>query len=554
MFAFPTPSQHKGLLFFRRKVVFWSLITYGLWLLALISVTSVSAFFLTRAARHRDFAGISKYSSQLQVTLNLLNFSTFTVIPDIGFLHQVASLPASNYPFLFWFEQVVADPFLPTESPLSPKIVTELTDQLTAINQQCGKTWLIKWLTADHFCQKMDTIVTFEQDIAPFMIKHLEQDHTYIILFQNSEELRASGGFMGSFAKVVVGAQGLSYLEIQDIYEPDGQFKGFISAPPGVAEYLSSGHGLRLPDANWEADFPTAAQTVLSYFSFGNHQSVDGVIAINSTLIEKMLQVTGDIYLPDYNTNVSAETFSTLARANREEFFPGSKQKQHFLSSFMTQFKLRLTQLSPSQQATLAELLNTSLKTKDILAYSTDPGLQALLEQHRVAGSLANLDNKNFFYLVESNVGINKANKHVSRRVDLTFNPNASSLTIAITNDNQESGFDYANYQRLIIPRHWQVTQVLINNQPVSKWDESILTPSADTSLKQIGFLVGVPIKQSVTITLNLASPLTTSSTDSYELILVKQPGLPATPYQVRWQDQTTDLLLDQDLELPLPL
>src|SRR5579859_7780532 len=102
---------------------------------------------------------------------------------------------------------------------------------------------------------KLDDINTLAQIL-------LTNTHRYVILFQNSEELRATGGFMGSYALVELQNGRLTKLDIQDIYQPDGQFYGFVEAPPGVKDYLSSGKGLRLPDANWSPDFPTSAAAI----------------------------------------------------------------------------------------------------------------------------------------------------------------------------------------------------------------------------------------------------------------------------------------------------
>lgn len=546
------PSIRQILLFFQRRILFFTAVSYYLWLALLCITVGFTTYFLQQAVAQRDFPQISKFSTQTQTALRLLDFSTASIIPDLGFAHYTVTLVADNYPLLFWLDQLNADPFLPTESPLSSKIITELSQKLELIPELCQKTWFIQHLSDGKICQKIETVVNFQQSFAPFIVKHLEQDHTYIILFQNSEELRASGGFMGSFAKIVVGAQGLSYLEIQDIYEPDGQFTGFVPAPPGVAEYLSSGNGLRLPDANWAADFPSAAQTILSYFSFGNHQAIDGIIAINSSLIEKLLQITGDIYLPDYDTNVSATTFSNLARANRDEFFPGSKQKQHFLSSFMTQLKLRLTQLSPSQQNALIKLLEASFASKDVLMYSTDPELQAVLEKNQVTGSLTQDTQPNFIYLLESNVGINKANKLVNRQVRVTITE--PSIELHLTIKNQNTNLDYANYQRIIVPTGWQLQQLSLNGIPTTSWSETTHTPNPNSSYKELGFLVGVPANQESNIIAKIISSNQPSLLDSKGLTIIKQPGLPATPYEVIWLGKTNTFLLDQDTQLPVPL
>jgi hypothetical protein len=326
---------------------------------------------------------------------------------------------------------------------------------------------------------------------------------------------------------------------------------------------------LRLPDANWAANFPTAAQTILSYFSFGNQHNIDGIIAINSSLVEKLLAITGDIYLPDYQTNVSAATFSTLARADRDEFFPGSKQKQHFLSSFMNQLKLRLSELSPHQQQQVLELIKTSFLSKDILLYSTEPNLQQIFAEHHATGQLTYDGVPNYFYLLESNVGINKANKNISRQVAINVTDTQLEVTILFANhnpaqppaDSADQNLDYANYQRVIVPPSWQLSQLKVNQQPLATWDENTITTDAGEEFKQLGFFAGIPAAQTGQISFVLTLPTTNSfsldkprTAPQNTLPLVKQPGLPPTPYTITHRGQSQTIILDQDTQLHLPL
>lgn len=120
-------------------------------------------------------------------------------------------------------------------------------------------------------------------------------NHRLVVLLQNSDELRATGGFMGSYAVIELNEGVIHQLHVQDIYVPDGQFTGFVTAPPGAAEYLSSGKGLRLPDSNWYPDFPTSAQSVMQFFALGKETQIKTIVAINVEVVEELLNITGPI-------------------------------------------------------------------------------------------------------------------------------------------------------------------------------------------------------------------------------------------------------------------
>lgn len=570
----------------RRRYLIGAVLLYIVLILGAASLAAWQSQRLITQIKHGEYLLASATANTTSTALNTLKWLTLGIVPDIAFAQKATTLLATNRPLLFWLSQLQTEPFQPTESPLPFKSVETFSNQLTNLTNQCAKTWFIASFKNGGICNLLTTANQLTHDLLPTLENHLDQNHTYIVLFQNSEELRASGGFMGSFARVTVGAQGISELTIQDIYEPDGQFQGFVPAPPGVAEYLSSGNGLRLPDANWAAHFPTAAQTILSYFSLGKEQDIDGIIAINSSLIEKLLAITGDIYLPDYQTNISATTFTTLARADRDSFFPGSKQKQHFLTSFMTQLKIRLSELSPSQRQALAELVTTSIASKDILAFSTNPNFQTFLSSHHVTGELIQPNTTDLLYLLESNVGINKANKGVTRQVAINRENYRQTTTITFTNENPTSppptsadkNLDYFNYQRLIVPTSWQVESIsnardTINdnrgstnqNQAPTTWSEQIITNDYGHQFKQIGYLVSVPAGSSASTSISFktpavvdavidSTPTSTHTITPYSLTLIKQPGLAATPYTITWQDQNQTILLDQDTQLQFKL
>lgn len=410
---------------------------------------------------------------------------------------------------------------------------------------------------------------------------------TLIIVWQNSQELRATGGFMGSYAKLDLTEGLITNLEIQDIYEPDGQFKGYIPAPPGVTEYLSSGHGLRLPDSNWWPDFPQSAQTVLSYFAFGKEQRVAGLVVVNLEVAEDLLRVLGPVELADYQVTVTADNFATVARADRSKFFPGSQQKAHFLSLLFNQLKFRTTQLTPSQAFELVHLWTRRAAAKDLQLYSPNAATQALAVKYGLAGqtslqpivfgqsataSATLTPDPLYLELVESNVGINKANAKITREVTAQILANQLQLQVTYTNHHPLSkvptalaqpsllpdrpeltnGLGYVNYQRLIVSPYLKVASIEVDDQPLKQWHEDSVTWSG-LNLKQIGFILTVPeaSKRHLTVVLepNSTAPVKNLLTLP-GLTIQKQAGLPPTPYQLFWANQRQNFVLETDMSL----
>ena len=60
----------------------------------------------------------------------------------------------------------------------------------------------------------------------------------YLLLFQNNMELRATGGFIGSYGIASFSDGKMQDLKISDVYTADGQLKGKIFPPGPITKYM----------------------------------------------------------------------------------------------------------------------------------------------------------------------------------------------------------------------------------------------------------------------------------------------------------------------------
>lgn len=426
----------------------------------------------------------------------------------------------------------------------------QLDQVLTKFNQQASQSWIAQKIIASKQAQ-----LDLAPDLLTIAQKILTGKQTYVLLFQNSEELRATGGFLGSYAKIELQDGQLLNFKIEDIYVPDGQFGWFIEAPAGAKEYLSGGDGLRLRDANWHPDFPTSAQQILTYLAFGKEAGIDGVIGINLPIITEILTVTGPIYLHDYDQTITQNNFSDIARADRGQFFPGSVQKQHFLATFFNQLLIELQNLDQAQQQLLAEKIIASAVKKDLQFFSHDQELQLLFEKLKIAGQLEKKEGAGYLMLVESNVGINKANQHLDRAVNLEIKDNSSLIEITFVNRNlppttknknphEADHLGYVNYQRVILAPTTNIARISFDDQEIANWDEELIANSNGESFKQVGFLITIPERA----TKKLSIELSNSDFDQQSALFIqKQAGLSKVPYHFNYYGEIFSLDLEKD-------
>lgn len=399
-----------------------------------------------------------------------------------------------------------------------------------------------------------------------WLMKKLDRfldNKNYIVVFQNNNELRATGGFMGSYAKLntqcsILKAQcGIKDLEIQDIYVPDGQLIGHVDPPAPIQQAFGQGWW-KLRDSNWDPDFNVAGEQMAWFFEQGGEKA-DGIIAINLSLVNKVLEVLGEIKLTDYPEKITHKTFYNLAQKYAEVgAFPGSTQKSDFLGAVWRGMIGRIKTIRPMRLISLIRLMFEEFKKGEILVWLKDKGLA-----FRVQG----LDKSDYLYIVESNLGANKANCCVSRRVVQEIDKSQTRLVIKYQNDNLFEGAkppyfwggNYIDYLRIIIPKTAKVQKIAVAGKELQKVDQlkfqygledNVYTVENRGELQTVGFWAVVPAQQEITVEIFYELP-----TMNYEhkIMVRHQPGMSAFPYKLVVNGKViVDKNIDRDTVIPL--
>ena len=172
--------------------------------------------------------------------------------------------------------------------------------------------------------------------ILPLIPSLIAQDSkkTYLLLFQNSAEIRPTGGFIGSYGLLTFEKGKLLDLDVQDIYAADGQLQGFIQPPKPIEAFLGKNTWF-FRDSNWDPDFTVSAARAEWFLNKTTGRNVDGVIAVNLPAVKLLLQATGPITLADFDQQVTSDNL--LSRRNTSQkliFSPAPPRKKTFLALF----------------------------------------------------------------------------------------------------------------------------------------------------------------------------------------------------------------------------
>lgn len=138
----------------------------------------------------------------------------------------------------------------------------------------------------------------------PAMMGGKGERKKYLVLFQNDNELRPTGGFMTAYATIFVEDGKVTPEKSDDIYELDQRFNQRIPIPEALGRYLTTERYWNLRDMNISPDFKKSMEQFLEYYLEirGEPKDIDGVIAVDTEVLTRLLEVLGPVEAPGYGT------------------------------------------------------------------------------------------------------------------------------------------------------------------------------------------------------------------------------------------------------------
>jgi hypothetical protein len=123
-------------------------------------------------------------------------------------------------------------------------------------------------------------------------------EQAVLLLAQNSDELRATGGFISSVGTLRFRDGALAGFTLEDSYSIDDWTKPHGDPPEALRKYM----GLDLlvtRDANWWPDFPTSARAVSEMYTLERDVPIGGVVAVDVYAAAQLLEALAPLDLPD---------------------------------------------------------------------------------------------------------------------------------------------------------------------------------------------------------------------------------------------------------------
>ena len=334
----------------------------------------------------------------------------------------------------------------------------------------------------------------------------------YLIVFQNSTELRPTGGFIGSFAVLDIekGEVKKLYVPPGGSYDLQGSLKKNVYSP--LPMHIINTRW-EFQDGNWFPDFPTSAQKLMWFLEKSQGPSVDGVIAINSSLLPELLSIVGPVKLAGKATELTAETAldtvrTTIDRANHTA---ATKTKPKEIISEAAPAIIETLKAGKSEH--FLPLINTLLKgleRRDIQMYARDENLQKQIADFGWDGALRDNPHGDFLAIIGTNIGGQKTDSLIKQKIDHQAKIDETGkvvVTVRVSREQKASSRpleDAPNisYVRFYVPSgsrlleaHGFTTPSEKQFQAPDKWEQ------ADDDLEKIEREIGFDTKSGTRIT-----------------------------------------------------
>ena len=370
-------------------------------------------------------------------------------------------------------------------------------------------------------------------------------DRTYLILFQNDKELRASGGFLTSYALLTLREGNVADVISADTFDLDQRI-GLITPPhPVLSRFLMVDHWFAR-DANFSPDYVESAKMFYDFWQMVPNPKIDGIFALDTEVPSELLKVLGPVKIAGFEEDVNSENvvdlMSERARGMREQ-----AGRKALIGLVMSAMEGKIFDAPQEQWGPMFSTVLKLLYEKHLLLYSFDPEIQSFFEAFNYAGRVRDYPG-DYLYVNDTNLAGGKANFFIEQTVTKeTREENGrlvSDLTVHYKNTGEfapEINPGYQDYVRIYIPKGSELISSSGSQEAVAVQEDlgktmivavNLTAPKEESELK---FTYRLPegIKK-----------------DGYSILVQKQPGKPNDTYTVGLGKRKEEFEIRSDKEL----
>lgn len=229
-------------------------------------------------------------------------------------------------------------------------------------------------------------------EIAPILPQMLGASGTrnYLLVAQNLAELRSTGGLPGSMGVLTIDNGHISLNEFVPATSLDNEDGGHYGITDEEMAIWGKNDrlGKHICDTNLIPDFARDSQVWSEWWQDKKGTAVDGVIAIDPVLLQKLLTLTGGIEVDGHSIDGSNAAKALLNDAYNE--MPIDQTDQFFSNVASRAFDHVMGNLGSISLPDLAQTLGDAVGEQHLFTWMANTDEQALVEKAGAAGTLGN--------------------------------------------------------------------------------------------------------------------------------------------------------------------
>ncbi|TLM74717.1 DUF4012 domain-containing protein [Pseudarthrobacter sp. NamB4] len=227
----------------------------------------------------------------------------------------------------------------------------------------------------------------------------MDGPRNYLVLVQNSAELRATGGIPGAVA-IINTDNGAIKLTDQASAGDVGTFDPPLEVPEDQERIFTKRLGTQLQNVNLTPDFPTAAMTAGSMWEKSHPGTkIDGVIALDPVVLANLLRATGPVALKDpalvalmqptgLPTVLSADNVVKTLLSDSYAALPDPGLQDDYFAGVASEVFTALAAGQGDAKKLIEELIRSSEQGR-LYVWSAKPEEQRVVSPTAVAGTVA---------------------------------------------------------------------------------------------------------------------------------------------------------------------
>ena len=351
-------------------------------------------------------------------------------------------------------------------------------------------------------------------------------DKTYLVILQDNDEIRGTGGLMDVFGLFRIHDGNIASLQYQYVSsDTNSTWNPIVNldGPASFTQFLGVDTAA-LSDSNVQYNFSSFAPTMQSNFYNATGQRVDGIIALDFTAVEAIMNVTGPI-------TVSGGVITSRNVVDRLHYYDGIAEfggGKTSLTSLLSTLTFDLGRLvldsSVAQKLELYTTLQTLENEGHVLIYPNQ-GFWFRSAGGNAAGE-STPPAADSISVVDTTLGTAKADFGVTRTIDyhvqlFSDGSAVSTLTLTYTNGNW---WDYDVFSTTLVPAGAQL--VSAQNDTHAFLGPVVTNGDGVTALSS-RILVSANTTGSVTYTYTQPNVVSASGiAHHYDLYIHKQAGI----------------------------